>query len=193
MANSSKDKGDKAEREMVALLVAATPDLCVEKPERMLGAGRRDDIGDLRVYPDVTMQVKAYKVVSEGLRAGAAGALDQQMRSGQEFAVGFTPIPRAPVGDWSKVRWLAAAYDWPVPTVGERLTTETFQAASLAKAIAWLRDPAGDVPIPERVVELVRTGMPTMWVGSVQSWVADYRLATDQPEPAQAADRSRAA
>jgi hypothetical protein len=193
MANSSKAKGDKAEREIVALLVAATPDLCVEKPERMLGAGRRDDIGDLRVYPDATMQVKAYKVVSEGLRAGAAGALDQQMRAGQPFAVGFTPIPRAPVGDWSKVRWLAAAYDWPVPTVGERPTTETFQAASLAKAIAWLRDPAGDVPIAERVVELVRTGMPTMWVGSVQSWVADYRLATDQPEPAQTADQSRAA
>ena len=41
MANPSKEKGDKAEREMVALLVAATPDLCVEKPDRMLGAGRQ--------------------------------------------------------------------------------------------------------------------------------------------------------
>lgn len=188
MANKSKEKGDKAEREMVALLSQFTPDLCVENPDRMLGAGRRDDIGDLRVYPDVTMQVKAYKNLANGLREGAAGALDQQMRSGQPFAVGFTPIPRAPVGNWSKVRWLAAAYDWPDPEVGFRSSTETFQSASLAKAVAWLRDPSVDIPIDERVVELERTGMPTLWVGSVQSWVADYRSASGRLAPA--ADRA---
>lgn len=184
MAHPSKEKGDKAEREVVALLTTFTPDLCVERAERMLGAGRRDDIGDLRVYPDATMQVKAYKNLAKGLREGAAGALDQQMRSGQQFAVGFTPIPRAPVGDWTKVRWLAAAYDWPEPDVGLRSSTETFQSASLAKAVAWLRDRDLDIPIAERVVELERSGMPTLWVAPIQAWVADYRSATGRVEPA---------
>jgi hypothetical protein len=156
----------------------------MEKSMRMLGAGRKDDIGDVRVFEDTTMQVKAYKNVAQGLRLGAIGAVDQQRRADQEFASGFLPIPRAPVDQPDKVRWLASAIVWPIPEVGERSTTETFHAASTAKAVAWLRDPKGDIPIDERVAEIVMDGKPTLLVGPIQAWLRDYRLATNRPAPA---------
>src|SRR6478735_12765266 len=56
--NTNKRKGDRAEREAVAVLCELAPDLVVARPQRLLGAGRREDTGDLWVFPGVTVQVK---------------------------------------------------------------------------------------------------------------------------------------
>jgi len=176
MPNPSKAKGDAMEREIVAVLIAMAPDLCVERAERMLGAGRRDDIGDLRVFDDVTVQVKAYKDLIVAIRLASEGAVEQQARAGTSFAVGMSPIPRASKASGA-VRWLAAAIEWPAPEVGERASTESFTNASSVKAVAWLADRTGDLPIDERVAEIVRPDKPALWVGPVQAWLRDYRRA----------------
>lgn len=181
MAHPSKAKGDKAERECVEALVMLAPDLCCELPMRMLGAGRKDDIGDIRVLDDTTMQVKAYKNVAAGVRLAANGAMVQQVRAGLTFSVGLVPVPRAPIANPNRVRWLASAIEWPDPLVGERSTTETFQTASFKKALAWIVDPKVDIPFDERVVELVMAGKPTLWVGPLQAWIADYRVVNNRP------------
>lgn len=176
MANPSKAKGDAMERECVQTLIQLAPDLCCEDPMRMLGAGRKDDIGDLRVFDGVTMQVKAYKNVPKGCRLAAMGAEEQRLRARHAFGVGLVPVPRALKNRPDRVRWLAVSLDWPDPLVGQLATTETFQAASFAKALAWLTDKDGDIPIDERVVELVMTGKPTLWIGPLQAWLSDYRM-----------------
>lgn len=175
MANPSKAKGDAAERECVAALAQLAPDLLCENPWRMLGAGRKDDIGDLRVMDGVTMQVKAYKNVPTGCRLAAMGAEEQRLRARHAFGVGLVPVPRALKSRPDRVRWLASTLDWPDPYVGALSTTETFRAASFAKAIAWLTDKDGDISIEDRVVELVMEGKPTLWIGPVQAWLADFR------------------
>ena len=53
MASSAKRKGDDAEREAAALLSQLTG----YRVERKLGAGRREDQGDLAGLPDTVMQV----------------------------------------------------------------------------------------------------------------------------------------
>ncbi len=112
MANSNKRKGDRAEREAVAAVCRLAPDLVVARPQRLLGAGRREDTGDLWVLPGVTVQVKHRADPAHAIRLAADGAAVQARRAGAAFAVGLVPVPRARVG---AVRWVACGASWPGP------------------------------------------------------------------------------
>ena len=54
MTNKSKDKGDRAEREVQNLLRTL---LSLPRVRRALGAGRRDDVGDIDGVPSTVVQV----------------------------------------------------------------------------------------------------------------------------------------
>src|SRR5699024_5027038 len=137
MANSSKNKGDRAEREAVEYLQQMIPDLVVPRAQRMLGAGRADDVGDLRVLLDVAVQVRNYKLDSLGaaLRSAAVDAVGQAANGDMPYALGLVPYPRARSGS---VRWLAT---WVTPPAG--LLIEAHEFASVSKAAAWVRDDQG--------------------------------------------------
>jgi hypothetical protein len=62
VANSSKRKGDRAELEVQGLL----RDLLGVPARRALGAGRKDDVGDITGVPDTVIQVADWK---DALRA----------------------------------------------------------------------------------------------------------------------------
>lgn len=56
MTGSAKRKGDRAEREVQALL----QEHLGVPARRQLGAGRRDDVGDIAGVPNTTIQVAAW-------------------------------------------------------------------------------------------------------------------------------------
>lgn len=62
MANSAKRKGDRAELEVQGIL----RDLLGVPARRALGAGRKDDVGDIHGVPDTVIQVADWK---DALRA----------------------------------------------------------------------------------------------------------------------------
>ena len=64
MANSSKRKGDRAEMEVQGIL----RDLLGVPARRALGAGRKDDIGDITGVPDTVIQVVNWKNVAKAVR-----------------------------------------------------------------------------------------------------------------------------
>ena len=64
MANSSKRKGDRAELEVQGLL----RDLLGVPARRALGAGRKDDVGDIHGVPDTVIQVVNWKNVAKAVR-----------------------------------------------------------------------------------------------------------------------------
>lgn len=185
MANSSKAKGDRNERDAVAFLVAAVPDLLVDKPERMLGAGRLDDVGDLRVFPDVAVQVRAYakQHLLTGLRSSAVDAAAQAVNGRMPLALGLVPYPNARAA--TQVRWIATATVWPDPDVA----AHDFGAAA-SNAVAWVRDDTGlktkpnprarNAPDPhpgrlERVAFVHGRGAEPYYLAPVEAWLAVYR------------------
>ena len=111
MANSNKRKGDRAEREAVAVLCRLAPDLVVPRPQRLLGAGRREDTGDLWVLPGVTVQVKhradpAHGDPARRGRSRGAGAAGRVRRSRWGWCRSRGP-------GRSAVRWVACCAAWP--------------------------------------------------------------------------------
>jgi hypothetical protein len=64
MANSSKRKGDRAELEVQGIL----RDLLGVPARRALGAGRKDDVGDITGVPDTVIQVVDWKDVTRAVR-----------------------------------------------------------------------------------------------------------------------------
>ena len=172
MANSNKRKGDRAEREAVAVLRALAPDLVVGRPQRLLGAGRREDTGDLWVFPGVTVQVKWRADplhALHALRAAADGATVQGARAGSGFAVGLVPLPGARS---AAVRWVACCHHWPIP-----IPAGTARFAGVARALTLVRadDPA--VPRTHRLAVVERAGSVPLIVATVEAWVAAYRTA----------------
>jgi hypothetical protein len=85
LANSAKRKGDKAELEVQALL----RDHLGVRARRQLGAGRRDDIGDISGVPDTTIQVAAYADIGRAIREKLPETVAQQQRSGYLFGALF--------------------------------------------------------------------------------------------------------
>lgn len=176
MANTSKRKGDQAERDAVSYLLEVCPDLCLSNARRMLGAGRSDDVGDLRVFGDVAVQVRAYAISSIGqaVRTSAADAVSQARNAGVEHALGMVPYPRARAGS---VRWLACAEQWPtLPPI------EPVKFSQIAKALDWVRDDHGPhgyltYPRQERVAGL-GGGTGRVLVAPLEAWVAGYRQLT---------------
>jgi hypothetical protein len=93
VSNPQKDRGDRAERELAAILA----DQLGIPVRRKLGAGRLDDIGDIDGLPDTTVQAKNYTDITRALREGLDAAVRQQANAGTTHGVAFI---RRPGGRW---------------------------------------------------------------------------------------------
>jgi hypothetical protein len=96
MTNPQKAKGDQAEREIAALINSLTG----WPVRRRLGAGRRDDTGDLDNIPDTTASVKNYADIGRGIREALHDLEQQRLNAGTTHAVAFI---RRPGGRWIAV------------------------------------------------------------------------------------------
>lgn len=96
MANPQKDRGDRAEREVQGLL----RDHLGIPARRKLGAGRKDDIGDIDAG-DMTIQVADWKDIGRALREKPRECEQQQGRAGTSH--GYTFI-RLRGGEWRVVQ-----------------------------------------------------------------------------------------
>lgn len=168
MTNKNKQTGNEGEREAVRAIIRLAADLVVTKPMRMLGAGRKDDEGDLRVLPDAAVQVKAYKAsgLSQAITQAAAGAARQAVNAQMPYGVGLVRVPGAK-RDGSQVRWVAVAYDWPVPLT-------PFVHTSGLDAFRWVA--AQQVDRDDVVIRVARSGMKPVLLGSLFAWLCSYRL-----------------
>ena len=83
--NPSKRKGDRGELEVQGLL----RDLLGVPARRALGAGRRDDVGDIHGVPRTVIQVCNRKDVAAAVRAKPLEAEEQRLRAGVTFAATF--------------------------------------------------------------------------------------------------------
>ncbi len=83
--HSSKRKGDRSEREVETLL----RDLLGYPVRRKLGAGRRDDQGDLEGVPETVIQVCAYSDIARAIREKLPETAEQQQRAGATFGALF--------------------------------------------------------------------------------------------------------
>lgn len=86
MANPSKNKGDRAEREVEALLRLL---LKIPTIRRALGAGRQDDVGDIFGVPNTVIQVADYTNVLEAIRQKVPESEEQRIRARVPFAASF--------------------------------------------------------------------------------------------------------
>jgi hypothetical protein len=91
VANSSKKKGDRAELEVQGIL----RDLLGVPARRALGAGRKDDVGDIHGVPDTVIQVADWKDALRAVREKPLEA-DQQclnvLGSSAAFAATFVRL-----------------------------------------------------------------------------------------------------
>ncbi len=85
MTGSSKRKGDRAELEVQALL----NDHLGVPARRKLGAGRKDDMGDIDGIPDTTISVGNIARLSEALREKPRECEVQQQRAGTTHGATF--------------------------------------------------------------------------------------------------------
>lgn len=95
--NSSKSKGDRAEREIAALVNSLTG----WPARRKLGAGRLDDAGDIDGIPDCTAQVKDFADIGRAVREALHDLEQQRLNAGTTHAVAFI---RRPGGRWIAVQ-----------------------------------------------------------------------------------------
>jgi hypothetical protein len=170
MANSNKRKGDRAEREAVAAVCRLAPDLVVERPQRLLGAGRGEDTGDLWVLPGVTVQVKLRADPAQSVRLAADAAAVQSRRAGTAFAVGLVPIPRARS---VTVRWVACGAVWPGFGAGG---ATVFSSVTIALQHVR-RDHGAAQPRALRMAVVRRRPSPDLFLGTLEAWINAYRSA----------------
>lgn len=85
MANPAKDRGDKAEREVQGWF---REHLGVPA-RRELGAGRKDDRGDISGVPATCIQVAAYASLDRAVREKLPALERQRVNAGAEFAAMF--------------------------------------------------------------------------------------------------------
>lgn len=87
MGNSAKRKGDRAELEVQGLL----RDLLGVPARRALGAGRRDDMGDIMGVDDTVIQVAAWghHDFAHGVRVKPLECEEERRRAGSTFAATF--------------------------------------------------------------------------------------------------------
>ena len=96
MANAAKRKGDSAELELAKLLSELTGFRC----QRMLGAGRKDDIGDIAGIPGHAVQVCNWADTAAAARQKPLGAQQQAENAMLPHAVTFV---RFRGGNWRVV------------------------------------------------------------------------------------------
>lgn len=173
MANSAKNKGDRFELAAVAFLMTEVPELVsVNKAQRLLGAGRKEDVGDIHVFNDVAIQVRALANLGQAIRSSAS---DSVIQAGNEFlphALGMVPVPRARK---EQVNWLACVDPdhWPVPVE----PVAEFKIVSKALDWVWADEaPYGfrAWPREERIGLLAGLGKPAL-VAPMAAWFTAYR------------------
>ena len=165
MVNRNKQKGDKGELDAVEFFKFQCPDLVVARPKRMLGAGRKEDIGDLWVFPDVAIQVKVLgpKALSSALYDSARTSVDQAGHGDMPFALGMVKIHNARPGT---EKWIASVYEWPE----EDVHVVPFKAAT--DAAQWARTHPAPLTAVARVE---RGGSPVIFVAPMIAWIDAYR------------------
>ena len=179
MANANKSKGDQAERDAVDALVALDGDLVdVHKAERLLGAGRKEDESDLKVFRDVAIQVRFYPNAGTNVavRTAAADAMVQAANAHKPLGLGLVKYPNARAGS---LRWLACTRDetqWPTGAV----PIEPYEFTMASKLFDWLRTdipPYGFLAHPRehRFARLVGRGADPVLIAPLEAWVASYR------------------
>jgi Holliday junction resolvase len=85
MANPQKLKGDRAERECAEIL----QHLLGLPAQRLLGAGRKEDVGDIHGIPGHVIQVADWKDVLAALRMKPLGAQRQAVNAGAFYSSTF--------------------------------------------------------------------------------------------------------
>lgn len=85
MSNAQKRKGDRAELEVQGIL----RELLGVPARRMLGAGRKDDVGDMDGVPNTTIGVADWADLDRAVREKLPKLEEQQERAGTTFAAGF--------------------------------------------------------------------------------------------------------
>lgn len=85
--NSSKRKGDRAELEVQGIFRDH-----IGAGRRALGAGRKDDIGDITGLPDLTVQVVNWQNVAAAVREKPRECVEQQQRAGTDFGATFVRL-----------------------------------------------------------------------------------------------------
>jgi hypothetical protein len=88
MTGSSKRKGDKAELEVQAML----RDHLGVMARRELGAGRKDDMGDISGVPYTTIQVVNWRDVAAAVRNKPLEAERQRENANQPYAATFVRL-----------------------------------------------------------------------------------------------------
>ena len=88
MTGPSKRKGDKAELEVQGLL----RDHLGVPARRALGAGRKDDHGDITGIPLTVIQVVNWRDVTAAVRAKPVEAERQRVEAGEPFAATFVRL-----------------------------------------------------------------------------------------------------
>lgn len=180
MANRSKNKGDNFERKALVFFIehaAAQQLTLVNRPERELGAGRREDKGDLKVLPDCAVQVKAWDDISAAIAAAVADAERQKVFREVPLGVGMVPVMRARA---TAVNWIFCAATWPtLPPDDSYLAT-----GMVSRAVAHARDDKAGIPRQLRLAKVTRSGRPDVWVGTFEAWALAYRSAHEVLAPA---------
>ena len=88
MTHPSKRKGDSAELEVQKLL----RDMLGVEARRMLGAGRKDDVGDIDGVPNCTIQVANWQDVTRAVRVKPDECETQRQRAATTFAATFVRL-----------------------------------------------------------------------------------------------------
>jgi Holliday junction resolvase len=85
VSNPSKNKGSRAEREAAAIWAEETG----VPARRALGAGRKDDVGDIYGIPNTVCQVASIARLNEAIRLKPVAAEQQRLNAGVDFACTF--------------------------------------------------------------------------------------------------------
>lgn len=164
MANPQKQKGDRAELEAVTALVKQGHGLAMHPLQmRALGAGRKEDTGDIHVFPDVAIQVKNYAQnrLNAGLRSAAFGALRQSENGLVPFHLGMVVVPRARKDGF---RWAATAVTWVLDSAPDAIASNPVEALDMVKADN------------SQLILVQRKGAEDFFVSSLGKWLDDYRF-----------------
>jgi hypothetical protein len=85
VSNPAKRKGDRAELEVQGIL----RDLLGVPARRALGAGRKDDVGDITGVPQTVVQVANWASLDRAVREKLPDLERQQENAGADFGVMF--------------------------------------------------------------------------------------------------------
>lgn len=175
MANASKNKGDRGEREAIGVLRELVGDLLLDGNDRARSAGIPKDRGDLYALADTAIQVKHPGPARLGteLFGAAHTAVDQAANGFKPLALGMVSIHGA---RRTGVRWLAALTGEQAEQLGIEPVADF---KTISKLRSWLCDDLGPhgyltYPRHERVGRFT-VGARTAIVSPIEAWARAYR------------------